>query len=101
MKRHLFLSLAASCCLMRAEIYNLGVVEVSAKSDIHAISTDTSSQKDIKNAKNKTILEALRTKLGVFVSSLGARNKDQVRIRAFHNSRVAMFLDGMCRMIKI
>lgn len=53
MKRHLFLSLVASCCLMGAEIYNLSVVEVSAKSDIHAISTDTSSQKDIKMLKTK------------------------------------------------
>ena len=83
MKRHLALSLTAICCLSASEVYDLGVIEVSAKSDIHAISTDTSSQKDIKNAKNKTILEALRTKLVFLCQVQGLEMKIKLGLKHF------------------
>lgn len=95
MKKPLMLSLTATCCLFGAEVYDLGVIEVSAKADIHATSTDSVDSKKIENARDKTILEALRTQPGIFVSSSGQRNEEQVRIRSFHNSRVGMFLDGI------
>ena len=95
MKRHLFLSLAASCCLMGAEIYNLGVVEVSAKSDIHELSTNTVSQEVIKDTNSQTITQALITQPGVFMQQSAMRSEEKVRIRGFDNSRVAIFIDGI------
>ena len=44
MKKYLVLSLATSCCLFGSEVYDLGVIEVSAKADIHTLSTDTAGQ---------------------------------------------------------
>ena len=78
------------------DVFQLGVVEVDAKSEQLAISDkEVLSQEDIARHNRNDVASALNLLPGISVQNLGARNERLIYLRGFNSRQVPLFMDGI------
>ncbi|NVN89081.1 MAG: TonB-dependent receptor [Desulfuromonadales bacterium] len=81
---------------VNSDVYTLGVVEVTGKSDsIKNPSVTTISNEDMLQFDRKTVAEAANLVPGVTISRVGGRNESMVFVRGFDLKHAPLFLDGI------
>ena len=79
-----------------SSVYELGQIEVTAKTDISQNrAVDVVGEDFIKNTEAKTVVESLRSVPGVYETYSGGRGETNIRVRGFDSTRVPIFIDGI------
>jgi iron complex outermembrane receptor protein len=94
----LFLTMTtlSSVALAEDNVFDLGVIEVNAKSEQTELTDkETITSEDINRNNRNDVASALNLLPGVSVQNLGARNERLIYVRGFNSRQVPLFIDGI------
>lgn len=77
------------------DVFNLGVIEVTATKEEQSSDKETITSEDIERNNRSDVASALNLLPGVSLQNLGARNERLIYLRGFNSRQVPLFMDGI------